>query len=116
VKAQYAAFIKEYLDLRHMSSVFAADIGSNRYFLPHHCVIKEDSSTTKLRVVLIGSAASSSGDSLNDVLMAGPVIQPKLFQVLLRLRSHQVAITGDICKMYLYVRVQPEGSRLQCIL
>jgi len=53
VKAQYAAFIKEYLDLRHMSSVFAADIGSNRYFLPHHCVIKEDSSTTKLRVVLL---------------------------------------------------------------
>jgi len=36
-----------------MSSVFAADIGSYRYFLPHHCVIKEDSSTTKLRVVLL---------------------------------------------------------------
>jgi len=43
LKAQYAAFIKEYLDLGHMSSVSAADIGLCRYFLPHHCVIKEDS-------------------------------------------------------------------------
>jgi len=31
--------------------------------------------------------------------MAGPVIQPKLFQILLRFRSHPVAITGDICKI-----------------
>jgi len=43
LNAQHAAFIKEYLDLRHMSSVSAADIGFCRYFLPHHCVIKEDS-------------------------------------------------------------------------
>jgi len=63
LKAQYAAFIKEYLDLGHMSSVSAANIGLCRYFLPHHCVIKEDISTTKLRVVFDGSAASSSGYS-----------------------------------------------------
>jgi len=40
LKAQYAAFIKDYLDLGHMSSVSAADIGLCRYFLPHHCVIQ----------------------------------------------------------------------------
>jgi len=105
LKAQYAAFIKEYLDLGHMSSVSAADIGLCRYVLPHYCVTKEDSSTTKLRVVFDGSAASSSGYSLNDVFMAGPVIQPTMFQILLRFRSHPVAITGDICKMYRCVRV-----------
>jgi len=66
-----AAPRKEYLDLGHMSSVSAADIGLCRYFLPHHCVIKEVSSTTKLRVVFDGLAASSSGYSLNDVLIAG---------------------------------------------
>ena len=26
------------------------------YYLPHHCVFKEDSTTTKLRVVFDGSA------------------------------------------------------------
>jgi len=105
LKAHYAAFIKEYLDLGHMSSVSAADIGLCRYNLP----------LTKLRLVFDGSAGSSSNYSLNDVLMAGPVIQPKLFQILLRFRSHPGAITGDICKMYRCVRVQPEDSHLQCI-
>ncbi|XP_041450267.1 uncharacterized protein LOC121404604 [Drosophila obscura] len=116
VKSLYAAFIKEYLDLGHMSLVPAESISSCRYFLPHHCVTKEDSSTTKLRVVFDGSASTSSGYFLNDVLMAGPVIQPKLFHIFTRFRSHAVAITGDICKMYRCVRVSSEDSNLQCIL
>ncbi|XP_044312743.1 uncharacterized protein LOC123037186 [Drosophila rhopaloa] len=116
LKNQYAAFIKEYLELGHMSAVPANASLTPQYFLPHHCVLKEDSSTTKLRVVFDGSAATTSGYSLNDVLMSGPVIQPKLLHILLRFRYHRVAITGDICKMYRCVRVFPEDSHLQCIL
>ncbi|KAH8258521.1 hypothetical protein KR026_009885, partial [Drosophila bipectinata] len=116
LKEQYAAFIKEYLDLGHMSPVPADARFTGQYFLPHHCVLKEDSSTTKLRVVFDGSAVTTSGYSLNDVLMSGPVIQPKLLHILLRFRCHRVAITGDICKMYRCVRVFPEDSYLQCIL
>ncbi|XP_044312542.1 uncharacterized protein LOC123037110 [Drosophila rhopaloa] len=116
LKNPYAAFIKEYLELGHMSAVPANASLTPQYFLPHHCVLKEDSSTTKLRVVFDGSAATTSGYSLNDVLMSGPVIQPKLLHILLRFRYHRVAITGDICKMYRCVRVFPEDSHLQCIL
>ncbi|KAH8314739.1 hypothetical protein KR074_003990, partial [Drosophila pseudoananassae] len=110
-----AAFIKEYLELGHMSPVPADASVTGQYFLPHHCVLKEDSSTTKLRVVFDGSAVTTSGYSLNDVLMSGPVIQPKLLHILLRFRCHRVAITGDICKMYRCVRVFPEDSYLQSI-
>ncbi|XP_043862587.1 uncharacterized protein LOC122756556 [Drosophila santomea] len=108
--------MKEYRHLGHMSAVPASEVSSCRYFLPlfNHCVIKEDSSTTKLRVVFKGSAAPSTGYSPNDVLMAGPVIQPKLFHILIRFRSHPVAVTGDICKMYRCVRVSQEY--LQCIV
>ncbi|KAH8310203.1 hypothetical protein KR067_003129, partial [Drosophila pandora] len=116
LKDQYTAFIKEYLDLGHMSPVPPSARPARQYFLPHHCVLKEDSSTTKLRVVFDASAATTSGYSLNDVLMSGPVIQPKLLHILLRFRCHRVAITGDICKMYRCVRVFPEDSYLQCIL
>ncbi|XP_064551498.1 uncharacterized protein LOC135437490 [Drosophila montana] len=96
LKTQYAAFIKEYLDLGHMSLVTLAALGQCKYYLPHHCVLKEDSTTTKLRVVFDGSAVTTSGHSLNDALMA--------------------VLTGDICKMYRCVRVEPADSYFQCIL
>jgi len=99
-----------------MPLVSAADIGSCRYFLPHHCVLKEDISTTKLRIFLNGPAGSLSGNSLNDVLMSGPVTQQKLFYVLLRFRSHPVAIKRDIGQMYRCVRACKRDSYLQCIL
>ena len=45
------------------------------YNLPHHCVFKEDSTTTKLRVVFDGSAKTSNGLSLNESLVVGPVFR-----------------------------------------
>ncbi|XP_043862778.1 uncharacterized protein LOC122756630 [Drosophila santomea] len=62
LRVKYAAFMKEYRHLGHMSAVPASEVSSCRYFLPlfYHCVIKEDSSTTKIRVVFDGSAAPST--------------------------------------------------------
>lgn len=42
------------------------------FFLPHHGVLKENSTTTKLRTVFNGSSKLLSGISLNDLLHAGP--------------------------------------------
>ncbi|XP_053961109.1 uncharacterized protein LOC128865111 [Anastrepha ludens] len=77
---------------------------------------KEDSSTTKLRVVFDGSAVTTSGLSLNEILMARPTIQPKLFDILIRFRTFPVALIGDICKMYRCVRVSAADNIFQCIL
>ena len=65
-----------------------------------HAVVKQASSTTKLRVVYDASAKSSSGISLNDVLEVGPTLNPTLQDVLLRFRTYKVAVTADISKMY----------------
>ncbi|XP_060665461.1 uncharacterized protein LOC132797727 [Drosophila nasuta] len=99
-----------------MSRVPAETIERCKYFLPHHCVLKADSTTTKLRVVFDGSAATSTGYSLNEVMMAGPVIQDKLMHMFLRFRTYLVALTGDICKMYRCVRMASADSYYQCIL
>ena len=48
---------------------------SNRYYLPHHGVIKESSDTTKLRVVFDGSESSTTGVSLSDTLHTEPKLQ-----------------------------------------
>ncbi|XP_037931454.1 uncharacterized protein LOC119666243 [Teleopsis dalmanni] len=116
LKTQYSAFIKEYLQLNHMSPLTDEELTSPKYFLPHHCVIKESSSSTKLRVVFDGSAATSTGYSLNDILMSGPTIQPNLIDLLIRFRSFPIAVTADICKMYRGVRVTRPDNFLQCIL
>ncbi|CAI6372187.1 unnamed protein product [Macrosiphum euphorbiae] len=73
---------------------------SNEYYIPHHAVFKSTSITTKLRVVFDASTICSTGKSLNDLLMKGPVVQPTLYSTLLRFRVHQVALTADIEKMY----------------
>jgi hypothetical protein len=44
------------------------------FSMPHHGVLKETSSTTKLQVVFNGSEKSSNGVSLNDILMIGPKV------------------------------------------
>ena len=65
-----------------MEEVPAADVDcpSNKcFYLPHHCVFKEDSTTTKLRVVFDGSAKTTKGVSINDALMVGPVVQDYFF-------------------------------------
>lgn len=75
---------------------------------PMHTVHKEHSTTTKLRVVFDASAKSMSGVSLNDTLLVGPTVHPPLLDVLLRFRSHRVAVTADVSKMYRAIELTTE--------
>ena len=79
-------------------------------------MIKESSSTTKLRVVFDGSCKSSSGVSVNDKLMICAVVQDELVHLLLRFRKHVVGVTADIKQMYRQIRVAPEDTEFQRIL
>ena len=59
---RYSAFVKEFIDLVQLEKVPSQQLDHPRHFyLPHHCVHKEDSSTTKLRVVFDASAQMSTG-------------------------------------------------------
>ncbi|XP_047106369.1 uncharacterized protein LOC124775582 [Schistocerca piceifrons] len=92
------------------------DIIGPRCYLPHHAVFKECSSTTKLRVVFDGSAATSNGVFLNDILMVGPTVQPYLFSIIIKFCSFNVALSADIAKMYRQVSPHPDDRNLQRIL
>lgn len=55
---------------------------SKEFYIPHKCVIKESSETTKLRVVYDASArANPEAPSLNECLYTGPPLQNKLWDV-----------------------------------
>ncbi|XP_070066095.1 uncharacterized protein [Drosophila virilis] len=115
LKESYSAFMCEYIDLGHMSLASKQHLVPQFYLL-HHCVEKPDSSTTKLRIVFDGSAKSTSGASLNDLLHTGPAIQPKLFNILIHFRFLKVALCGDVCKMYRCVRITHPDQFLKFIL
>ncbi|XP_041631531.2 uncharacterized protein [Drosophila kikkawai] len=114
LKEQYDSVIREYLDLGHMHQVSPDD--SSSFYLPHHAVFKPDSTTTKVRVVSNASNPSSNGNSLNDILHAGPVLQSDLTIQILKWRFFRYVFNADITKMYRQIRVNPDHTRFQRIL
>lgn len=117
LKEKYVDFMREYEDLGHMTEIDRAnDTAAQKYYLPHFCVIRENSSTTKLRTVFDASATSDSGLSLNDVLKIGPVIQRELFEIILNFRQHNVAFCSDVLKMYRQVLVSETDRNFQRIV
>ena len=97
---KYSLFIKKFIDLGHLERVPAKELDNpDNFDLPHHCVTKESSISTKLRVVFEACAKTTSGPSLNDCLMVGPKNQEDLFIILIRFCFFQVAMSADVAKM-----------------
>lgn len=113
-KKLYCDFIHEYLDLGHMSLIETYE--KPCYFLPHHGVFRENSSTTKLRVVFDASAATSSNKSLNDIQYTGPILQNDIFSILLRFRQYKYVACADVEKMFRQILVQSDQRNLQLII
>ncbi|XP_011859017.1 PREDICTED: uncharacterized protein LOC105556528 [Vollenhovia emeryi] len=109
--------MREYLELGHARKL-QEPVNSSlpHFYLPHHCVIKDSSTTTKLRVVFDASSKTTSGVSFNDSLMVGPVIQQESTSILIRFRSYEYVLTGDIEKMYRQILIDEKQTSLQRIL
>jgi len=89
---------------------------TNCYSLPHHGVLRESTTTTKLRVVFNGSQKTREGLSLSDVRHSGRKIQQDLDAFLLRWRVFRYVFSSDIQKMHRQILVHPEHQRYQRIL
>jgi len=105
------------MDMGHMREIKNGEVSlKNAYYLPHHPVLKSSSLTTKTRVVFDGSARTTTGLSLNYVLMRGLTVQEDILSILARFRKHQYVITADIEKMFRQIMVAVEDCHLQRIL
>ena len=110
LRKSYSDFIHECQDLNHLEAVPNEELvkkESEVNFLPHHCVHKEDSTTTELRVVFYESAKSSTGVS---------TVQEDLFSILIRFRFHKVALPADIAKMYRQIALESVAKDFHSIL
>ncbi|UYV77734.1 hypothetical protein LAZ67_15002083 [Cordylochernes scorpioides] len=115
---QYKDFMMEYLSLNHMELIpkNERDKPSDKcYYIPHHCVLRDQSSTTKLRVVFDASCKTSNNYSLNDFLHTGPKLQHDIFNILVKFRTNPIAFTGDIEKMYRQIKVNSSDLDFQRI-
>ena len=102
---RYQAVIDGYLQDGIVEKVEPEEEDSANHvrYLPHHCVVKEDRATTKVRIVFDAAAKDKNGIALNDLLMAGPNLNPDLFGVLIRFRLNPIAVTADIKQAFLQI-------------
>ncbi|XP_072153714.1 uncharacterized protein [Bemisia tabaci] len=112
----YVEFMDEYQKNGVMTLAPDNVMEGSHCFLPHHGVIKETSSTTKLRVVFDASAKTSTGESLNSVLHTGPSLLKDIRDVLMGFRRHKVVFSCDIRQMYLQIALHPEDRRYHLVL
>lgn len=117
IKELYDKTILEYLELGHMRKVSAQDINKTpNYYLPHHAVIRPEKVTSKLRVVFNASSPTSNKRSLNDNLLAGPILQQDIVLQVLKWRFFRYVFNADVTKMYRQILLDPNQTQYQRIL
>ncbi|GFX23543.1 integrase catalytic domain-containing protein [Trichonephila clavipes] len=111
----YAEFLKEYEELGHLERVVESSEPPTHYYIPHHGVLRPEKLTTKLRIVFNGSSPTTTGISLNDILLKGEV-KEDVFETISRFRRHKFAFTTDIQKIYRQILINPDQQDLQRII
>ncbi|XP_064472231.1 uncharacterized protein LOC135386318 [Ornithodoros turicata] len=102
--------MRKYLNDGHAEVVTEAEQAPTEhiYYMPHQAVVRENSTTTKLRVVFDASSHAPGTTSLNAHLEKGPKLNTELLPLLLRFRTVKVALVADIAKAFLQIVVREE--------
>ena len=105
---EYDKIFDEYLKLGIIEEVQTQRDTGQVVYLPRKEVVKEDRSTTKLRIVFDASAKYKDTMSLNDVLYKGPCLNADLYSLLLKFRVHPIVLTADFEKAYLQININKD--------
>lgn len=114
MKHLYENFMDDYLGSKHMQKYIPPN-NEDHFYLPHHGVLKANSTTTKLRVVFNASQKTSNGYSLNDKLLPGPKLQNDICDVILNFRHKSIVFLCDIKQMYRQIQVHEDDYPYQLI-
>ncbi len=85
------------------------------HYVSHHGVLRPEKASTPLRIVF-NSSAVYQGHCLNDYWLKGPDLLNSLFGVILRFRENEVAVSGDISKMYHQVLIPQRDQQVHRFL
>ena len=99
---EYNKQIAEMTELNFARKLSKEEITNHKgpvHYIAHYEVVRPEKKSTPVRIVF-NSSASYQGHKLNDYWFKGPDLLNNLFGVVLRFRENEVAISGDISKMY----------------
>ncbi|GFX52060.1 reverse transcriptase domain-containing protein [Trichonephila clavipes] len=108
--SEYCKVLKNYLDEGIIEKVTNPFIPTNNpvFYLPHQVIIKNESLTTKLRLVFDASAHEEKQLSLNDCLFHGVNLNPNTLDLLISFRSNKIAVLADVEKAFLQISLAPK--------
>ena len=108
--ANYDEIIKTYKKENIIEKIETVGKPGLAHYLPHRAVIRNESETTKTRIVFDASSKIGNNPSLNDCLHSGPCLLPLIFEILLRNRIGDVGLVADIKQAFLNIEID-EGDR-----
>ena len=98
LKKRYDEIMKEKIKGSIIEEVTDPGVVGRVTYLLRRAVIREDKSTTKMRIVFDGGAKRKGQVSLNDILHKGPALNPSIFELMLKFRIYDIVLTADIEK------------------
>ncbi|KFM77345.1 hypothetical protein X975_06234, partial [Stegodyphus mimosarum] len=106
---QYTEVLKDY-ELKHIIEPVKEDNRNDKtlFYLPHRAVVRNDRTTSRLRIVYDASAHRPKTLSLNDCLYTGPNLYPDIFDLLIKFRQNSIAFTADITQAFLQIELNEE--------
>ena len=109
VKESYEAIINEQLDMGITEEAPTQPTGSRTFYMPHKPVIRDNATSTRVRLVFDASAKPSlEAFSVNECMNPGPQTQPLLWDILIRSRVAPLCVVSDITKAFLQVELHTE--------
>ncbi|GFX82049.1 integrase catalytic domain-containing protein [Trichonephila clavipes] len=107
---QYSEILKEYESQGIIERVLETEKPTDRavFYLPHQAVFRQESLTTKMRIVFDASSHEDGQPSLNDCIWSGGNLNPNIFHLIISFRLNTIAITADIERAFLQISLRDE--------
>ena len=112
---QYDDIVTVQKELSIVEEVKGPGVKGDVHYLPHRSVIKDDKTTTKVRIVS-GASSKETGPNSNECLHKGPQTTPLVFDFLLRFRTFKILIVADIKKAFLQITINEKDRDFLCFL
>ena len=109
LQAEYAEIVVSQLRDGVIQKVPSEPSGSKIFYMPHKPVLRENASTTKCRMVFDASARPAPlMNSINDCMYKGPVLQPNIWDIMIRAKMAPCLLVGDLKQAFLQISIKPE--------